>query len=100
MCCYYGHFINDALPLLKNVRLDSNMFVKDEHSSLFCQANRVDQKSNLKELNVPSLAYKYQASVGVTDSDKHSGLLCYRINYDCKKFYRTGPRPYCYKLFI
>jgi hypothetical protein len=33
----------------------------------------------------------------VTDSDKHSSLL--RINYGCKKFYRTGALGVIFSLF-
>ncbi len=33
---------------------------------------------------------KNKNTVEVNDSDKHSSLLKYRINYDGKKFYNTG----------
>jgi hypothetical protein len=39
----------------------------------------------------PRLASKYLARVDVADSDKHSSLLRYRINYGRKKFCITGP---------
>ncbi len=34
-----------------------------------------------------SLACKYQNRVEEIDSDKHPSLVCYIINYGCKKFY-------------
>jgi hypothetical protein len=39
-----------------------------------------------------SLTCKYKTRVDVTVNDKHSGLQLYGINYDRKKFYKTGPR--------
>jgi hypothetical protein len=39
-----------------------------------------------------NLAYKYTTRVEVANSNKHSSLLRYRINYDCKIFFSTGHR--------
>jgi hypothetical protein len=33
------------------------------------------------------ISYKYQTRVEMTDSDKHAGILFYKINYGRKKFY-------------
>ncbi len=38
-----------------------------------------------------NLVYKYLVGVEVTDSDKHSKLWIYLINYSCKKYYSACP---------
>jgi len=47
-----------------------------------------------------SFAFKYQTMVEVTDSEKHSSLLRYEINYDGKMSYGTAPRAIQYKTFM
>jgi len=39
-------------------------------------------------VQVTSLAVKFKNYIKVTETDKRSSLLWYRIKYDCKKFYR------------
>jgi hypothetical protein len=40
---------------------------------------------------VPILAGKYEPWEKATASYRHPNLLQFGLNYDCKKFYRTGP---------
>ncbi len=48
--------------------------------------------SEKKLCKAPALGENYQTRVKVTDSDKHSSLLLYGINYDRKRFCDLDPR--------
>jgi hypothetical protein len=47
-----------------------------------------------------SLSWKYYTRVEMTDSNKHSSLLHYGINYRCKRFYSAGPKGKSFKHFL
>jgi hypothetical protein len=47
-----------------------------------------------------SFAFKYQTMVEVIDTEKHSSLLRYEINYGGKMSYGTSPRAIYYKTFM
>ncbi len=62
-----------------------------------CQCHSLSPWPNIfGKVNISS---KYQTRVEKTDSDKHSSLLRYGIDYNCKKFCGTSPCGLYHKCF-
>ncbi len=68
------------------------MFIDASH---FCTSLKFESKKKLTKSTFTEIgsnrASKFLTTAKMADSDKHISLLCYGINYDCKKFDSSSP---------
>ncbi len=80
----YCELVNWSLPatiIIKSITILTEVDLKMAYLDSSLESTQVYPSWD----SAPRVAYKYWIRIKVTDSDKHTSLLPYRIDYRCKK---------------